>query len=187
MIRHAALLALALGACASHPRISARILDRDGRPIPGAVLYVETARPGPDFDDATDFAWARSGPDGLAPAAGDPVVTVEVPWRGMASVVALASGYLPSVWHLRNHEADGDVLGIQEIRMQPREGSQGAWGLETLSWPTFRSAALKERCMRPEHADLRSVMRAVWEEGGSGAVLSETQQKKLAAQRNLPP
>lgn len=177
-------LVLALAACAAHPRIGARIVDEGGRPIPGAVLYVETARPGPEPDDAADFAWAEAGAAGEAPPVGTAPVTVTLPWRGMASVAAVAEGFLPRVVHLRKGDL-GEVLGLEEIRLEARRGAAGTAGLESLSWPTFRRGDLRAKSRLAEHAGLRAALGKAWEEAARGGALSEGERRKLEAQRAL--
>lgn len=181
-----ALASLVTTACATRARIAARIVGEDGRPVPGAVLYVETVVPGADFDAATDFAWVAADGDGHAPPAGAPPVTVSVParllQRPQATIVALAPGHKPFVLQWRT-EVKGSI-GLREIRLVVRRDHGLDTTLDVLSWPTFRAPALRARAREPAQAPLRAAFREAWEAAAQG-LLTPTGKEKLSAQRTL--
>lgn len=186
--RSAALLLLIGCACSSSKAIRAVILDAQGQPVPGAILYCEAYVPGSDPDTAAfDFGFAAAGSDGQAPAPGS--APLQLRWRSSAhlALAAFAPGKQPQVILDRSGAlAGGDPAGnvVFKLRDLPRAYRFNP-ALATLGYPFPSGSALAARAAAPEAASLRAAFREAWAELPPEG-RSATEQRKLEAIERLP-
>ncbi len=137
--------------------IRATVVDAAGRPVAGAVVYVEANTSAGAFD----FAFAIAGPKGEVPAAGARPVTVS--WRRGAklALAAFAPGKKPTIVYdpAGRVRADGIVL---ELRDLPDRGERWEPRIAHLSYPFEADPRLATRARAPEYAELRRVLREAY-------------------------
>lgn len=172
MTRLLACAAIAACACASGKQVRATVLDAEGRPVAGALLYWEAYQPFSSAPGAFDFAFAVTGADG-APAEPRPLR-----WRSNANltVAALADGYAPQVVYLRG----GPVLSEKAIDGPVFRLSRGSgWSEELagLSFPFAGDESLARRAAAPEAARLREVFIRAAAQVPAGATAAEREKK----------
>lgn len=129
--------------------VSAQVVDTDGKPIPGALLYVEayTGR------GAYDFAWSRAAGDGRVPPGGGRLALAARPSARLA-VMVTAPGHQTVV--LLDHT--GALVGHDvriELAKQSEAGAVWEPGLAQLSYPFEDQAHLAKRLGAAQHAELR--------------------------------
>ena len=184
LIALAALLAMSC-ACARAKEVRATVLDAEGRPIAGALLYWEAYRSmTADAVRAADFAFAVTGADGQ-PAQGRPL---RWGWQMNLAVAALADGYRPQVVYLRG----GPVLAERVIDGPVFHLARGrGWSEELagLSIPFAGDEELARRLSSPDAAALREAFQRAAAQLPAGAKAAEREKKaalEAAAAHPMP-
>jgi hypothetical protein len=172
---------LAQAGCTSTQAVRATIVDEAGRPIPGALLYVEAYKhPG-----AFDFAYALSGSDGEVPPSGSPPLTIG--WRRGAKVAlaAFAPGKQPVVLYdpLGNVVPEGMEIRLADV---PEVGKRWEPRIAKLSFPFEESPDLAARASAPEAEAVRRAFEAAYAPLANGEeTMLPVEQVKLEALRRL--
>lgn len=167
--------------CTATQAVQATIVDEAGRPIPGALLYVEAYT----HPEAFDFTYAASGANGEVPAASSPPLTLG--WRRGARVAlaAFAPGKKPTVLYdpLGNVAPEGMEIMLYDL---PDEGRRWEPRLAQLSFPFEHIPELAARAALPEAEAVRRAFLAAYAPlaGGEETALP-VEQEKLEALRRL--
>jgi hypothetical protein len=171
-------LLLALAACTSGKQVRATVLDAQGRPIAGAVIYWEAYQPFSSAPDTTfDFAFAQTGADG-APAQPR---SLRWKWNAKLVVCALADGYTPQVIYFRGGPLLDEAL-IDAPVFHLVKGPAWDADLAALSFPFLHDVTLAARAALPEAAPLRKAFSAAAAQMPAGAAAAE-REKKAAIER----
>ena len=162
--------------------LSAVILDESGRPIEGALFYVEayTHKLG-----VFDFAFGFAGAEGEIPASGSPPLSIG--WRNdtRLALAAFAPKRKPIVIYdqLVRIEADGIELTLQKL---PRPGLRWEPRIGHLGFPFEDKPALASRISRSDHEALCTVFQEAYAPLASGEESAVTREwKKLKFLENL--
>ncbi len=168
--------------CSTTQELRAFVLDQAGRPIPGALFYAEAYT----HDGAFDFAFTLTGPNGEAPPAGAPPLTIRWRWRAKLALAAFAPGKKPIAVYdeLGRVRADGIAFKLQDL---PEKGLRWEPRVADLSFPFEHDSRLAARAGAPASAPVRRAFRAAYQPlyGGEEPALPR-QILKMRALDRLP-
>lgn len=144
------LLPLCASACRDSAEVRARILDERGRPVAGAILYVECD----SGAGATDFQFAVASRDGVIPADGATPLVYRAERGAKLTLAALAPGKKPTVLydHAGRIQPDGLTLVLKDLA---RPGERWEPRIGMLTYPFEGHPELAARLRRPEYSELR--------------------------------
>lgn len=182
--RFAILAALSCCACESTTPvrdIRATILDEQGNPISGALLYAEAVTD----DGAFSFVSARSGKAGEVPEIA--IRALKIPWqrRARLSLAAFAEGRRPTVLHdpARSVPSDGVSLTLG-----PMLSAADAWNpdLLLLEFPFETNPRLAQELRDPRFHELRAAFRTSFAAHPPEEPLGPQKVSKISAIQSLP-
>lgn len=137
--------------------IRATLLDEEGRPLPGAILYAEAV----DESGAFAFTWAKAGEAGEVPQIA--IRSLKISWRRGArlALAGFEPGRRPAVLYdpQRSVPSDGVVLTLEA----PADSS-ALWNpdLMRLAYPFEGVPALAESARAERATPLKEAFERAW-------------------------
>lgn len=156
-IRPASLLLLVCCGCGTTFFLRDRILDEQGNPIPGAVVYFEVFKP-TDNGRHVNFEFAVADADGWAPPKSQPALELNMPW-GTCSLDSIMAPGKVSMTIMERWPCRQGKGGRHEGERKFEKDYQHEWDLVNSDFPFLDDPSLRKKASSPQAAQLRKLMR----------------------------